>query len=303
MELSINVKGLSKKFGLDNITKMLKAAGFSACDCFITLDEADSPLHNENYRDVAASMRSTIEAAGLICNQTHAPFSFPAKKWDEDGHFDVFIKSLEIAAVRSGAYVLLDMCCQAGMVIPCIFAASLLGETVSIWQIALLGALLFAIILLSDKGNKHRGKMKPLDVLLLLVVWVTSGTSSLTIKLYAIESGASNAFFNFVTFFTAAVSFGISYIAFRKKGTKISLPKKHYTLYMPIMVGALYFNIFLQTEASKTIDAMIMFPLQTVLGLAVSMLMAATLFAEKPTVKNIVGMIVAAGAIILMNLV
>ena len=52
-----------------------------------------------------------------------------------------------IAAVRGSAYVRLDVFCQAGMVIPCIFAAPLLGESVSVWQYIALAVLVFAILL------------------------------------------------------------------------------------------------------------------------------------------------------------
>lgn len=98
MELSLNIRGISKKFGLDNVAKSAKVAGFTACDYFIPLDEIDSPLHKEDYLTTVADIRRTIESAGLSCRQTHAPFRFPAKQWTEEGHFDLFIKTLEISA-------------------------------------------------------------------------------------------------------------------------------------------------------------------------------------------------------------
>ena len=206
-----------------------------------------------------------------------------------------------ITAVRSSAYVKLDIFCQAGMVIPCIFAAPLLGETVSVWQYIALGVLVVAIILVSDKGKNKCGKMKLWDLFLLITVWVTSGLNSLTIKLYAnvVEDGKS--LFNLITFAVAAAFFFV-YFLFSKKEGKMNLPKKHYFLYMPIMVVALYLYTFLQVEAAKYLDAMIMFPLQTVLGLLVSALMAVLLFKEKLTAKNIVGMVLSAASIVAMNM-
>lgn len=206
-----------------------------------------------------------------------------------------------ITAVRSSAYVKLDIFCQAGMVIPCIFAAPLLGETVSVWQYIALGVLVVAICLVSDRGKTSSGKMKPWDLFLLLVVWVTSGLNSLTIKLYANIVEDCESFFNLITFAVAALFFFAFFVLGKKEG-KMKLPKVHYFLYMPIMVVALYLYTFLQVEAAKYLDAMIMFPLQTVLGLFVSALMAVLLFKEKLTAKNIVGMVLSAASIVTMNL-
>lgn len=99
MELSLNTRELFKKFGIDNTAQMAKAAGFTALDCFITLDEKDSPFLSANYKNAVADIRRTVENEGMKFNQTHAPFRFPAKQWDEDGHFDVFVKTLEISAL------------------------------------------------------------------------------------------------------------------------------------------------------------------------------------------------------------
>ncbi len=204
-----------------------------------------------------------------------------------------------IAAVRGGAYVRLDVCCQTGMVIPCIFAAPLLGERVSAVQYICLGALVIAIVLLSDRGKKKAAKMKFRDIVLLVLVWLSSGVNCLTVKLYANACEGGTELYNLVTFAVAAIAFAVSYFAIPKEN-KVTLPKIHYTLYLPIMAAALYLNIFFQAAAAKHLDAMIMFPLQTVLGLVASAVMAAVFFGEKPTVKNIVGMVLAAAAIVAM---
>lgn len=207
-----------------------------------------------------------------------------------------------IAAVRYGAYVRLDVCCQTGMVIPCVLAAGLLGESVSTAQYIALGFLVIAIVLLSDRGKSDVQKMTFKEVILLLLVWLSSGVNSLTVKLYAKAAEGSTTFYNLVTFAVAALAFAAFYLVLRKKDNKVTLPKSHYIFYLPVMAVCLYLNIFLQTAAAKTIDSMIMFPLQTVLGLFISALMAAVCFKEKTTVKNVIGMVIAAAAIVAMNL-
>lgn len=206
-----------------------------------------------------------------------------------------------IAAVRGGAYMRLDICCQTGMVIPCIFAAPVLGETVSPWKYAALAFLIVAIILLSDRGEKKTSKMSARDMLLLAAVWLSSGVNGLTVKLYA-NVGGSNTFYNLVTFSVSAIAFAVSYFLLRRKNISVSLPRTHYAFYLPVMAVCLYLNIFLQTVAAKYLDSMIMFPLQTVLGLFLSAVMAAVCFKEKPTVKNVFGIVIAGASLIVMNI-
>ena len=99
MELSINVDGLSGRFGLEKAVKMAKNAGFNALDYFIALDDKNCQLHGENYRSIIADARRTAEKEGLRFNQTHAPFRYSVKEWNEEGNFDYFIKALEITAL------------------------------------------------------------------------------------------------------------------------------------------------------------------------------------------------------------
>ncbi len=206
-----------------------------------------------------------------------------------------------IAAVCYGGYVRLDVCCQTGMVIPCIFAAPILGESVSTEQYIALGFLLFSIVLLSDRGKKEQSKLSVREGILLIVVWLSSGINSLTLKMYSNIGEGSSAFYNFVTFAVAAISFSAVYGAFRVKNGKVTLPKNHYTVYLPVMAICLYLNTFLQTVAARYLDAMIMFPLVTVLGLLFSAIMAAVFFKEKPNAKNIFGIVIACAAIIAMQ--
>lgn len=99
MDLSINITGIEKKLGLENAAKTAKAAGFDACDTFINIDEVGSRFLGENYLEVAEQMKQTLDAAGIGCNQTHAPFRYPAKQWDAPEHLNEFIKALKISSV------------------------------------------------------------------------------------------------------------------------------------------------------------------------------------------------------------
>ena len=99
MDLSVNSAKLFADLGVSAAAKAAKTAGFSAFDYFISLDEKDSPLHGEDYRSVVSEIRRAAENEGMRFNQTHAPFRFPVKQWDEPGTFGLFVRSLEITAL------------------------------------------------------------------------------------------------------------------------------------------------------------------------------------------------------------
>ena len=106
MRLSANIGGLEEKLGLSLASKMVKEAGFDACDYSLitNLESESSPYRTDSYREVAASTRRIIEAEGLVVNQTHAPFKFPFKMWDDPvlfngSVFPLMVRALEISSV------------------------------------------------------------------------------------------------------------------------------------------------------------------------------------------------------------
>ena len=62
--------------GVDKAIEVLANAGFDAYD--ITLCHADKKenhwLRQENWRDEAKRLREVADKAGIVCNQSHAPF-------------------------------------------------------------------------------------------------------------------------------------------------------------------------------------------------------------------------------------
>lgn len=106
MRLSANIGGLEEKLGIPLASKMVKEAGFDACDYSLitNLESEVSPYRTDSYREVAASTRKIIEAEGLVVNQTHAPFKFPFKMWDDpelfNGNvFPLMVRALEISSI------------------------------------------------------------------------------------------------------------------------------------------------------------------------------------------------------------
>lgn len=106
MRLSANIGALELKLGLPLAAKIVKEAGFDACDYSLisNLELPNSPYLTDNYREVAANARRIIEAEGLTVNQTHAPFKFPYNMWADPELFNgtVFprmVRALEISSI------------------------------------------------------------------------------------------------------------------------------------------------------------------------------------------------------------
>lgn len=88
--------------GVDKAIEVLAEAGFDAYD--ITLCHADKKethwLRQENWREEAARLKAVADKAGIVCNQSHAPFPSSVGEKDKDEHiFNCIIRSMEAAAM------------------------------------------------------------------------------------------------------------------------------------------------------------------------------------------------------------
>ncbi len=88
--------------GVDKAIKVLAEAGFDAYD--ITLCHADKKaehwLRQENWRDEANRLRKVADEAGILCNQSHAPFPSSVGDEEKDEYiFNTIVRSMEAAAI------------------------------------------------------------------------------------------------------------------------------------------------------------------------------------------------------------
>lgn len=74
MQLSIETYALRRRFGDFEAARLISEADFDAMDYSAYWYE-NSPLARDDYRDYALRLRAHIDALGLVCNQSHAPFA------------------------------------------------------------------------------------------------------------------------------------------------------------------------------------------------------------------------------------
>ena len=105
MKLSINEGCLGGRCDYEKKVELYAGAGFDALDFgMFGMKNADDLLNGDDYRQVAQSLRKTANDAGLLINQTHAPFEFSWKDLGDpviykDIIYPRFVRSLEISAI------------------------------------------------------------------------------------------------------------------------------------------------------------------------------------------------------------
>ena len=105
MKLSLNMGNITCCYDFEKSLTMARDAGFEAGDySLMDLVEDDQPFLGENYRALAEAERAICDKVGIPVTQTHAPFTFAAKLWDDPNTYrDVvlprMIRSLEVSGI------------------------------------------------------------------------------------------------------------------------------------------------------------------------------------------------------------
>lgn len=90
--------------GEDKAIKLLADAGFDAYDItFYSVandDYKDHWLNRENWRDEVVRLKEIADNAGIVCNQSHAPFPTSVGNDEKDEYiFECIVRSMEAAAM------------------------------------------------------------------------------------------------------------------------------------------------------------------------------------------------------------
>lgn len=85
MKLSTNINNILWKYPYEKCIKFIADAGFDAIDYSLDgMVKDDSPFNQDNYKKIAENIRKIANDAGLVINQTHAPFSFKTQIWNDN---------------------------------------------------------------------------------------------------------------------------------------------------------------------------------------------------------------------------
>ena len=210
-----------------------------------------------------------------------------------------------LLSVKRGAYMLVEVFLLSGVILPILLCSLSFGEEISFTDWLGIVLLVVAAYLMCTYNKQVKGNVKWQDFALLLLCAVANGTVDFSQKLFVhtVIEGESS-FYNLLTYLFAAVFLGLFFLLYkREEGEKTPAPIKSIVLYIGIMAVCLFLHSYLKTLAAKELDAVVLYPLAQGGSLILSMLMSTLLFREKVNGKCILGVTLAFGALLLINLI
>lgn len=216
-----------------------------------------------------------------------------------------------LLSVRSGAYVMLDVFLMLGVGVTVSACRIFLGEEIRLNQIIGFVILVAAAYIMCSYDVSLNGKMSPGKIALLVLCGVANGLTDFSQKLFVYKvENISAAEFNFYTYIFAAITllavFLVLKIRAHKNGadqdgdSKMKLGRV--LIVVGIMAVCLFLNSYFKTLAAQRLDSALLYPLNQGSALILSIIMASVFFKEKITARCIVGVCMAFGALLIINL-
>ncbi|MEE1006001.1 MAG: EamA family transporter [Acutalibacteraceae bacterium] len=208
-----------------------------------------------------------------------------------------------LMCVKNGSYMMLDIFLMLGVIIPISASAIMFGEKIRINQVCGIMILAVAVYLLCGYNVRLKGKMTFKSVLLLVFCGAMNGFADLSQKMFVkLNENASAAVFNFYSYLFSFIILAVVFAVVNKKQSSKRKDMGKITGYILIMGICLFFNSYFKTLAAHYIDAARLYPLCQGLSLIFSSLMATFLLKEKLDFKGAVGIVIAFGALLIINL-
>ncbi len=165
--------------------------------------------------------------------------------------------------------------------------------------------IVVAILLLVRYNNSIKAKLGIRQLLLLLLVFASQGFASVSQKLFTFYvPNGNNSVFNFYTFLFALVGLLLwqGGHLIRNPHDRQKIPFGKVAGFIVIMAVMLFANSYFLTAATETVPAVILYPLNSVLSLALSVLMAIVFFKEHMTRYSVAGLLCTLISLLLTNL-
>ena len=214
-----------------------------------------------------------------------------------------------LLAIRTGAFMMVDVFLLMGVLIPLVVCAIFFDEPIIPIQWIGIAVLIIAGYVMCSYNAKLKGKMTFKAFLMLLLCAASYGCTDLSQKLFVNLSPVSdNSVFQFYTYIFAALTLVICSLVFRsheKKTNELRSPiavVKPIAIYVGVMAICLYANSYFKTAAATYLDAAQIYPLSQGGALVLAMIMAAIFFKEKITIRSIIGVVLCAVALLMINL-
>lgn len=208
-----------------------------------------------------------------------------------------------LQAVKGGTLILLTMFSTGGLFVPCIVGIFLFDEPMSVFQ--WLGLAVFFVsvyLLISGSRHAYRGFSVKTFVMLILNL-LANGAVMVVQKIFALKVPNGNvSLFSFLSFgLNAIILFAVFCIlSIKDKRKPQLLPKKLY-LFGSLLAVAIFTINLLVTELARTVESVILFTISSALSIIITSVVGAVFFREKLTLRNICGIALGIGAVLIIN--
>ncbi|MBQ4156563.1 MAG: hypothetical protein IJD86_00265 [Clostridia bacterium] len=230
----------------------------------------------------------------------------PAIIWAVIGGIAMFSSSICcLMALRSGVlFILTTLFSSISIMIPNIASIFMFKETLSLPQWIASAALIYSAYLLLGCSKEAYKTFSLKSVLFLIGIFIAEGFTMLSSKAYAAyASDADAAFYTSFAFGTAFVLTGLmSFFEIRKAHSSLfSIMNRKLCLCGFVLSLMLFIIMYLSTIAAGLVPAVILYSVVSGASLILSLLTARIFFKEPVTRKNIIGLIIAMAALIVIN--
>lgn len=209
-----------------------------------------------------------------------------------------------LVAVRTSAYLLMDVFLMLGVVVPMSLGSICYGETIELKHWVGLAVLLTATLILCAYNNGIKQKLSLKSLAIMLLSGVANGVTGFSQKMFQKELvGGAVSVFNLYTYVFSALSLGVVLLLTGKRGEQ--KPEKSVIGsvfgYILVMAVCLFLNSYFMTMAAARIPAAQLYPLNQGASLILAGLMSAVLFKEKLTAKAVFGLVLAFFGLLIIN--
>ncbi len=219
-----------------------------------------------------------------------------------------------LIAVRTGAYMMVDVFPTLGVIVPVIASRIFFGEEIR-WN-HIVGILLLtaaAYVLCTYNRDIGKARLTPGAFLVLALSGFSYGMTSFSQKWFRYGSGADVSVYNFYTYLTSAAVLTLVFccVSFRKRkgrdreGAEGTERKDQNTrslaFYVVVMSLCIFLHSLFSTEAAGLLPSSQLYPLMQGGALILSMIMSAVCFGEKITGRCVLGIAMAFAALFCTN--
>ena len=212
-----------------------------------------------------------------------------------------------LIAVRTGAYMMVDVFPTIGLVVPIVGCRIFFGEEIR-WNhvVGILLLILAAYVLCTYNRDIGKAKLTFGSLLLLIACGFSYGLISFAQKWFRYGSEKDVSVFNLYTYAASALILLIAYVLFRtlkkeKAGEEKTGGKGKLAVLVVVMSFCIFLHSLFSTLAAGYLSSALLYPLLQGSGLILSMIMSAVFFGERITPRCLLGIGLAFTALVFTN--